>query len=150
MHMAQEQVGSNCFFKCAPYRPDHDWVRCLKGSKRDNDAQVNSLKFVAVANGTIVAATFACSILITSDSSPAIQEIHIPTKANDPEILKLFVDHTGSHIVVTLANGENWYHSATATQVPRRLTKWKGLVSFMPTLLVAWHRLYAGNQRDCI
>lgn len=114
MHMAQEQVGSNCFFKCAPYRPDHDWV--------------NSLKFVAVANGTIVAATFACSILITSDSSPAIQEIHIPTKANDPEILKLFVDHTGSHIVVTLANGENWYHSATATQVPRRLTKWKGLV----------------------
>ena len=80
------------------------------------------------ANGIIVLATFNCSIIIHSDYLDRTREIKIPSKDKDSVIHNVFIDYTGSHIVVSLASGENWYQSAVSS-VLRKLKSWKGLVS---------------------
>ena len=80
------------------------------------------------ANGIIVFATFNCSIIIHSEYLVKTREIKLPSRIKDPVIHRVFIDHTGSHILVSLANGENWYQSAVSS-VLRNLSDWKGLVN---------------------
>mmetsp|Transcript_12229 Transcript_12229/g.39252 ORF Transcript_12229/g.39252 Transcript_12229/m.39252 type:complete len:98 (+) Transcript_12229:305-598(+) len=65
-----------------------------------------------------------------SGTSTNAQEIKIPTKHTDANVSNLFIDFTGSHIIISLTNGENWYCSMTS-KVPRKLTKWNALVCLL-------------------
>jgi|Transcript_13251 hypothetical protein len=83
-------------------------------------------KLATATRDLIIAATVDSLVIIKPDSLTDCQEIEIPTRLRDAEIHGLFVDHSGTHIVVSLAGGESWYRSQNGLS---RLVGWDGKVA---------------------
>ena len=85
-------------------------------------------KLATATRDLIIAATVDSLVIIKPDSLTDCQEIEIPTRLRDAEIHGLFVDHSGTHIVVSLAGGESWYRSQNGLS---RLVGWDGKVNLI-------------------
>lgn len=106
-----------------------DWEK--SGNKANKKYKSRVILKVASSNNVIVIATNACSVLRwnLADGSKEPDEVEISSKPED-SIEQIFIDPTGSHIIVSLRNLDNYYlNSRTlATQRPKKISKVQGLI----------------------
>ncbi|CAM9941342.1 unnamed protein product, partial [Discosporangium mesarthrocarpum] len=87
-----------------------------------------SILAVAVGNGVLVMGTSDCRVIRWDvDGGSAPQEVEISRRPED-SIHKLFLDPTGSHLLVCLHTGETYYLNARTNSRPKRLARWSGAV----------------------
>eukprot|EP01027_Heterolobosea_sp_BB2_P018279 GEZU01025771.1.p1 GENE.GEZU01025771.1~~GEZU01025771.1.p1 ORF type:complete len:926 (+),score=222.24 GEZU01025771.1:26-2779(+) len=80
------------------------------------------------ANGdALVVATEDHRIFYYNLATSTLREFDVPHRSTDDEIYRAFLDPTGSHIIVSLSNGENIYMHATGSK-PKRCDKMKNVV----------------------
>lgn len=80
---------------------------------------------VAVNNGVIVLGTQDCTIIRRSFEDELPEEIQLSKRPEDA-LHQLFLDPTGSHLLICLKNGDNYYHKRN--QRPKKLAKLQGVV----------------------
>lgn len=93
------------------------------------------LSFVVCSDMLAMGLASGVIILIELQHSDKVIRVPIPRKPADMTIHKIFMDPSGSHIIVTSAQGENWY-MYRQWKKPRQLKGFKMVIES-----IAWNKV---------
>lgn len=94
------------------------------------------LRDMQVSNSKVIIALANCHVLrLSLDGDGAAIETIPVTKKQGDQIHRVFMDPTGTHVIISMQSAENWYLHSSWTKT-KFLTKMKGLI----VNCVAWNK----------